>query len=66
MTTQQRGFFAANGFLNLGPVLDRDETACFEAMFDADRRKHPFSGTPTGIISTPIMTLWCPRRSSTN
>jgi len=41
MTTQQRDFFAANGFLNLGAVLDQDETAYFEAMFDDDRRKHP-------------------------
>ena len=41
MTTRQRDFFAAKGFLNLGPVLDQDETAYFEAMFDDDRRRHP-------------------------
>ncbi len=40
MTSQQRDLFAAKGFLNLGPVLDRDETACFEAMFDDDRGRH--------------------------
>ena len=42
MTNQQRDFFATNGFLNLGPVLDRDETTYFEAMFDDDRQKHPY------------------------
>ena len=58
MTNPQRDFFATNGFLNLGPVLDRDETTYFEAMFDDDRQKHPYFCTPTGITNTRIMTPW--------
>jgi hypothetical protein len=42
MDASDRAFFAANGFINLGQVLVGDDLACFQEMFDADRRDYGY------------------------
>jgi hypothetical protein len=43
-----RDFFAANGFVNLGKLLDDEDVARFVAMFDDDRRRCPNFWAPYG------------------
>lgn len=43
-----REFFAANGYVNLGKVLDDVEVAHFERLFDRDRSDHPYFWHPYG------------------
>ena len=42
MDQADRDFFAANGYLNLGQVLDNDDVQYFRAMFDGDMEKYPY------------------------
>ena len=42
MDQTDRLFFAANGFLNLGQVLDAEDVQYFRAMFDGDMEKYPY------------------------
>jgi hypothetical protein len=62
MTQQDREFFAQNGFINLGQILDEDEVSYFHDLFDEDRRKTPYFWHPYGhhqdtnydaLITTP-------------
>ena len=41
MDADGREFFEENGFINLGKILDDQETAYFRNMFDEDRSKFP-------------------------
>ncbi len=42
MDQTDRQFFAANGFLNMGRVLDDDDVRYFRGLFDADLEKYPY------------------------
>jgi len=42
MDQAERDFFSANGFLNMGQILDEQEVQYFRAMFDGDRDKYPY------------------------
>ena len=42
MDQTDRQFFAANGFLNMGRVLDDDDVQYFRGLFDADLEKYPY------------------------
>ena len=42
MDQADRDFFAANGFLNLGQILDAGDVEYFRAMFDADIEQYPY------------------------
>ena len=42
MDQTNRQFFAANGFLNMGRVLDDDDVQYFRGLFDADLEKYPY------------------------
>ena len=42
MDQTDRQFFAANGFLNMGQVLDDDDVRYFRGLFDADLEKYPY------------------------
>ena len=62
MTSQDRDFFAQNGFINLGRILDDEDVSYFQNLFDEDREKYPYFWHPyghhqeanyDGLITTP-------------
>ena len=62
MNQQERDFFAQNGFLNLGQLLDATEVAYVHDLFEQDRKTHPYFWHPYGhhqhanydaLITTP-------------
>lgn len=62
MNQQERDFFAQNGFVNLGQLLDATEVAYFHDLFEQDRKTHPYFWHPYGhhqhanydaLITTP-------------
>jgi hypothetical protein len=48
MTSQDRDFFAQNGFINLGRILDDEDVSYFQNLFDEDREKYPYFWHPYG------------------
>lgn len=48
MNQTDRDFFAQNGFLNLGQVLDKTELTYFHDLFDQDRKQYPYFWRPYG------------------
>ncbi|MBT5327670.1 MAG: hypothetical protein HOL51_16285 [Gemmatimonadetes bacterium] len=42
MDQADRDFFATNGFLNMGQVLDGEDLKYFREMFDGDREQYPY------------------------
>lgn len=42
MDQADRNSFAANGYLNLGQVLDNDDVQYFRDLFDGDMEKYPY------------------------
>ena len=42
MDQADRDFFAANGFINLGKLLEGEDLEHFRAMFDADMEQYPY------------------------
>ena len=42
MNQQERDFFAQNGFVNLGQLLDTTEVAYFHDLFEQDLKTHPY------------------------
>lgn len=62
MTPEDREFFARNGFINLGRILNDEEVRYFHDLFDEDRRSRPYFWRPYGhhqeanydaLITTP-------------
>ena len=62
MKVADRDFFAQNGYLNLGKILDQEEIAYFLQLFESDREKFPYFWHPyghhqeanyDGLITTP-------------
>jgi hypothetical protein len=62
MNQQERNFFAQNGFLNLGQLLDQAEVDYFLGLFEQDRKNYPYFWRPYGhhqhanydaLITTP-------------
>ena len=53
MDQADRDFFAANGFINLGKLLEGEDLEHFRAMFDADMEQYPTSGTATATTKRP-------------
>jgi ectoine hydroxylase-related dioxygenase (phytanoyl-CoA dioxygenase family) len=48
MNQQERDFFAQNGFVNLGQLLDATEVAYFHDLFEQDRKAYPYFWHPYG------------------
>ena len=42
MDQTDRDFFAQHGFINLGPILEREEVRYFHDLFEEDRRRYPY------------------------
>lgn len=62
MNQSERDFFAQNGFLNLGQLLDPTEVTYFHDLFEQDRKTYPYFWRPYGhhqqanydaLITTP-------------
>ena len=48
MTEAEQKFFAKNGFLNLGRILNTEDVSRFRRLFDDDKRKFPYFWHPYG------------------
>lgn len=48
MTEEEQIFFAKNGFLNLGRILETEDVSRFRDLFDEDKQKFPFFWHPYG------------------
>lgn len=62
MDNKDRDFFAQNGYLNLGKILDQGEVEYFNGLFESDRENFPYFWHPYGhhqeanydaLITTP-------------